>query len=172
MAPKVKASRLSPLEARVAVCYGPPGIGTSTILACLQAASQTPIRVVSFQGIEDLEEVVTEATQKGIKVILVDVEGGALEAEDVQALNDSRLICTGTGALIRFWAFPEDIIRRAKSHPVYQGNITEQELKDWVEDMVPLDLLVRTLTLTTYTIPAFDLEECVKTLALRLGIKD
>lgn len=169
---KTKALTLDRKELRVAVCYGPPAVGTSTILSCLKASSNTPMRVVRYFDATTLEQDMRDAEAHGEKVVLADVEGGVFEPADVRALNDARVVYADVGALIRFWAFPADIMARAGKHQTYAGSVTEEELAQWAEDMSAVDAEARLFAVRQFTIPAFDLEEAVKTLALRLGVRD
>lgn len=161
------ASKLPP---RVVVVYGPPSVGTSTILACLKEASETPLVVVPYAAGEVFENTV-ERLLTQVDVVFLDVEGGAFETADLQHIHDLRWVIPGHGALIRIWDYPENIIAKAEGHPAYKGSITLDELKEWDKDQLAVETLARALATPLFIIPLIDTEDGIKMVALRAGIK-
>lgn len=150
---------------RVIVVFGPPSVGTSTVLNCLQGASETSIIVVPYVGPDSILQ--AEEAQNHAEVVFLDVDGGVFTPDDVQRVVDNRVVYDGSGAIIHLNAPPEVILERAGERP---GYISEEDLREWTRAVPTLEERIRQHTLNYFMIPNIDLEEAVQQVALRSGI--
>lgn len=150
---------------RVIVVFGPPSSGVSTVVNALSNASETSNIVVPYYGPRSLPDVHGALSQA--EVVFVDVDGGVFDEEDVQGLNDARAVHTGSGGLVRLYASDADCMARSEDRPDY---INPGDLRAWSRRMPTVEERIRTHNLNYFMIPNQDLEEAVKTLALRANI--
>ena len=151
---------------RAIVVFGPPAVGISTVLSCLKEASETPMEIVPYLGSDSIAQ--AEEAMHHAEIVLLDVDGGVFNENDVQDVVDNRLVFANSGAVVRMYAPDEVILERASSRPDY---VTSEDLKTWSRQVTNTEDRIRQHTLNYFMIPNLDLEEAVKQLALRAGIK-
>ena len=154
---------------RVIVVFGPPSSGVSTMVSCLSAASETSTLVVPYLGRQSLPQI-GEALNHA-EVVLVDVDGGVLGAQDIQGLVDDGFLTAGSGAVIRIYVDDQNINARARQNPENgEGHISFGDLRQWAQDLLDVEDRIQAHSLRYFMVPNFDLEDGVKNLALRAGI--
>lgn len=152
---------------RVIAVFGPPSSGVSTVLDVLSKSSHTPNIVVPYLGKDSIRQ--AEEALEHVEVVFLDVDGGAISADDVQEINDNRLVYTTSGAMIRMYAPDEVVLERAAKRP---GYISSEDLQRWAISLDPVEAKIRQHILSYFMVPNIELEEAVKQVALRAGIKE
>lgn len=151
---------------RAMIVFGPPGVGTSTVLEVLSEASETPNCIVPYVGPQSIP-LIEEALQT-FDVVFVDVEGGFFAPSDLQALVDAGVIAAGgIGCLARLYAADDVVLERNEHRPDY---VTREDLREWSLEASKLDEPARLHTISYVMIPNFDLEEAARVLALRANV--
>lgn len=151
---------------RAVVVFGPPGVGTSTVLEVLSEASETPNCVVPYTGTESIPLI--EEALETCEVVFVDVEGGFFGASDLQALVDAGILAAGgIGCIARLYAADDVILERNAHRPDY---VTRDDLRDWSLEAAKLDEPARKHTISYVMLSNFDLEEAARVLALRANM--
>lgn len=151
---------------RVVVVFGPPSSGVSTLVECLSSASESSCAVVPYLGRPSLPAILHAHGKH--EVVFVDVDGGVFSVNDVQSFVDHGLVHAEKGAIIRIYVDDATINERAKDKE--EGFVSVGELRVWSDELLPLEERIRTHSLNYFMIPNYDLEEAVKTLALRAGL--
>lgn len=153
---------------RVLLVFGPPACGTSTALSALNDASETQTMVLPFEDPTSIAAA-EEAKSNGV-VVFLDVDGGTLSADDIQELNDARLITRGDGGVVRLWADDFNCMERAKAdgRPDY---VTRESLRAWSQNVLEIEERLRGLSVPYFMVDANSLEDAVRALALRAGIR-
>ena len=148
------------------VVFGPPGVGTSTVLQVLSEASETPNCIVPYIGPDSIP-LIEEALQN-VEVVLVDVEGGFFSPDDLQALVDAGILAAGgIGCIARLYTADDVILERNAHRPDY---VTREDLREWSLEAVKLDEPARLHTISYVMVSNFDLEEAARVLALRANL--
>ena len=139
-----------PDRGRVVAVFGPPGVGTSTVIRCLAEASTLNTTVV-HPDFGDLDEQVRRAGT-GLDAVFVDgFPSLGLTPDDqpngpaaIQYLFDRRLIFPGSGAVIRVACDPELTIRL--------GRATHEGTRAWYRQLPALEERIRLLSLPYFVI--------------------
>lgn len=168
---RIKPKTANAREPRVILVFGPPCVGCTTVIECLRTASEIATVVLPYEEVEALDEKVRRAKSNGAQVIFVDVDGGAFDVEDVQLINDARLVHTGSGAIVRLWTFADDLLERANAATKYAGYLDQAEIKEWQRNVERIEERIRVLSMPYFMVANFDLEAAVKGLALRAGMR-
>jgi len=154
---------------QVVIVFGPPGVGTSTVVDCLAHATSRPNIIVPYCDSWSREALVRVVDNNPNLTVFADVDGGLIAPEDVQGFVDDGLLHLGSGLLVRLYSPNEDILERARERV---GYIDEMDLKEWNENIRHVEDVIRLHTLQYYMVPNIDLVEAVKQVALRAGIQD
>lgn len=148
---------------RVVVVFGLPLSGTTSSIKCLMEASETPTALVL--GLDEAE--IRQHLRDGIKVVFVDDFEPTVE--NVQELNDTRLVSPAGGVLVRMWSSDEDILARAEV--LGRDDVTPDYLAELRHDLLPVEDRIRELSQNFYTIPnGLNFAETVANLARRSGL--
>lgn len=150
-------------EPRCIVVFGLPLSGTTSSIACLRDATETPTALVL--GVDEAE--IRQHIRDGAKVVFVDDFDPTVEA--VQQLNDWRLVSPAGGALIRMWSSDEDIMARAGVKG--RDDVTPEYLKELRMNLIDVEDRIRELSVPYFTIPnGLDFASTVGHLARIAGI--
>lgn len=166
---KVEAKRLENTSRRVVACFGPPGVGVSTVLEVLKQASNTPIGIVPYYGSISLPHI--EEALCHNDVVLLDVDSGFFNAKDVQLLVDEGHLGPRIGAVVRLYSENQTIMKRLASAD-RSDHISTEEIDFWNLSCIGTEDLIRQHSLSYFMIPNHDLEEAVTQLAIRIGVSD
>lgn len=149
-------------QPRVVVVWGPPCVGVSTVCATLKAATLTPCAIVEFP----CSLATVQTALRGTELVLVDVDGGCLGPTEVQAFVDAGLLSKASGGLVRIYADTPTCLTRAEPDRLTHGDLTS-----WNLDVSEVEARIRLHSLNYFMIPNVDLEESVRCLATRCGLR-
>lgn len=162
---KVESLQMS--EPRVIVIFGSPLSGVTEALQILHEVSRTSTNLVC--GTDWIDEA-EKSRDSGCPVTLVDAPVSLAEAQDAY---DRRLVCPGSGALVRLWSSPEEILRRAREKG--RNEVTKENLDKWTQNIQGLEnYVIHTLQLPYFMVPnEFGrLTNTIAELAQRAGISN
>lgn len=157
-------------KGRLVLLYGPPASGVSTAAEVLAEASENDIYVVPWdgdvsRGVADIQD----CLRNGADVVLVDVASGFLLPEDIQTLIDEGLIWNKAGCAIRLHVDAEECASRAKQGQKEEIP-SEESVREWGRGMLDVEDKLRQHSIPYFMVPAFDLAETVRLIALRANI--
>lgn len=144
------------------LCVGPPKGGTSTILECLKAASETDMMVLPYSGQDSIALI--ERSLDQVPLVLADVQQGQIAPEDIQALVNAGLLWRNHGAVIRVSVPAETVLKRSSA-------TNFQEQVSWRQKMLDVEDKIRVHSLAYFMISNYNLADAVKELALRCHLR-
>lgn len=155
---------------KVVFCFGPPYVGTSSVVSIVAGATEVANVVIDAV---DLPGAIQEAQAalKELDLIIVDIPGGLLTPADVEAVYAAGLVSAAEGAFVRFYAPVEQILHRLETNGV-EDYATEEDLTEWNKTIVEVEDVIRLHNIPYFMIPNDNsLEQSAIAFAIRLGLK-
>lgn len=141
----VEIESLQVQEPRVIVVFGSPLSGVTEALQILHEVCRTNTNLVcSTDWLNEAEK----SRDEGCPVTLVDA---SVQDAEVQDAYDRRLVCPGSGALIRLWSSTEEALRRAREKG--RSDVTADSISEWGKNILGLEDHIHTLNLPYFMVP-------------------
>ena len=161
--PPIVERQIEAERGRVVALFGPPGVGKSTMLACLGDSSE--LKTFTVEASSTLEEDVQEAREDGAAVVFID--DAVLCAQDVKRLYDARFVYPGAGALVRVVVDPALIPKRVGGLTAAETLALQRRVLAFNQAMPEIEEAIRVFGMPYYTIHNDDLTTAVLDLAKR-----
>ena len=101
-------------------------------------------------------------------LVVLDVDGGIFDENDVQSLMDNQVITAANGQVVRIHAEPEVILERAADR---DGYVDIEDIHEWNKNILNTEEAIRLHNLKYFMIDGGGpLEDSVIALAIRMGL--
>lgn len=162
------APQLEGQKGRVVAVIGPPMVGTSLICRGLHEECETKTAIL--HGRPDPAEL-KQLRESGTEVVFLD--GFPTTPQELQWLNDERILSGAEGAVVRVQADRLGVLNRLQAREVITGEAVELFHEGWGAFNAHLGALeerIRELSIPYFVIPNDELEVAFGELAKRSGI--